>query len=253
MSRTISEQALETAVVADLTKGHYILRSPSAFDKALCLDPGPLIDFVQATQPIEWKKYVQQHRDDARDAFLKRVAEAIEADGTVSVLRQGVKATGCKFRLAFFKPETSLNPDTEVLYQANQFTVMRQVRYSEKTDHSLDLVLFLNGLPLFTAELKNPLNGQDVTDAITQYRRTRDPREPLFALGRCVAHFAVDPALVYMATHLKGDETVFLPFNRGVGEGAPRGAGNPPPELSGWASRRRISGARSGRGTACST
>src|SRR5262245_45291988 len=231
MSRTISEQALETAIVADLVKAHYIQRPPSAFDKTLCLDPGPLVDFVQATQPKEWKKFVEQHRESARGQFLKRVAEALEADGTVTVLRQGLKVTGCKFRLAFWKPETTFNPDTEVLYQANQFTVMRQVRYSEKTDHSLDLMLFLNGLPLFTAELKNPLNNQDVTDAITQYRRTRDPREPLFALGRCVAHFAVDPFLVYMTTHLKGDDTVFLPFNRGQGDGAHRAAGNPPPEL----------------------
>src|SRR5438128_2248241 len=231
MSKAISEQALETAIVADMAKSHYVQRQPSAFDKALCLDPGPLIDFVQATQPKEWAKYVQQHRADARDTFLKRVAEAIEADGTVTVLRQGVKATGCKFRLAFWKPETTFNTDTEVLYQANQFTVMRQVRYSEKTDHSLDLVLFLNGLPMFTAELKNPLNSQDVTDAITQYRSTRDPREPIFALGRCLAHFAVDPFLVYVATQLKGDETVFLPFNKGDGEGKDRGAGNPPPKL----------------------
>src|SRR5947207_1043804 len=181
MSKTISEQALEVAIVADLVNGHYIQRQPSAFDKALCLDAGPLIDFIQATQPKEWKKFVEQHKDDAKHALLKRVAEAVEDDGTATVLRQGVKATGCKFRLAFFKPESSLNPDTEVLYQANQFTVMRQVRYSEKTDHSLDLVVFLNGLPLFTAELKNPLNAQDVTDAITQYRSTRDPREPVFA------------------------------------------------------------------------
>jgi type I restriction enzyme R subunit len=231
MSKPISEQALETAIVADLAQAHYVQRLPSAFDKALCLDPGPLIDFVQATQPKEWAKFRQQHGDDARGAFLKRVAAAVEADGTVTVLRQGVKATGCKFRLAFFKPETTFNPDTEVLYQANQFTVMRQVRYSERTDHSLDLVLLLNGLPLFTAELKNPLNNQDVTDAITQYRTTRDPREPLFALGRVVAHFAVDPFLVYMATQLQGDETVFLPFNRGNGDGKHRGAGNPPPKL----------------------
>jgi type I restriction enzyme R subunit len=231
MSKTISEQALETAIIADLVRAHYVQRPPSAFDKALCLDPGPQLDFVQATQPKEWKKFVEQHRESARDQFLKRVAEAVEADGTITVLRQGVKATGCKFRLAFWKPETTFNPDTEVLYQANQFTVMRQVRYSEKTDHSLDLVLFLNGLPLFTAELKNPLNSQDVTDAIAQYRRTRDPREPIFALGRCLAHFAVDPFLVYVTTHLKGDETIFLPFNRGNGEGKDRGAGNPPPKL----------------------
>src|SRR5262249_34854265 len=154
-------------------------------------DPGPLIDFIQATQPREWAKFYQQHKDDSKPAFLKRVAEAIEADGTVTVLRQGVKATGCKFRLAFWKPETTFNPETAVLHQANQFTVMRQVRYSEKTDHSLDLVLFLNGLPIFTAELKNPLNEQTVQDGMLQYMRTRDPREPLFTLGRCIAHFAV--------------------------------------------------------------
>src|SRR5262249_9364377 len=131
MSRPISEQALETAIATDLTAAGYTLRPHAAFDKALCLDPGPLIDFIEATQPKEWAKYVQQHREAARDLFLKRVAEVIEADGLVAVLRQGVKATGCKFRLAFFKPETGLNPETQVLYQANQFTVMRQVRYSE--------------------------------------------------------------------------------------------------------------------------
>jgi type I restriction enzyme R subunit len=231
MSKALSEQALEERIVADLVTGHYRQRPPSAFDKCLCLDPGPLVDFVEATQAKEWKRFVEQHKADARSVFLKRVAEAVEADGVVTVLRQGVKATGCKFRLAFWKPETTFNPDTETLYQANQFSVMRQVRYSEKTDYSLDLVVFLNGLPLFTAELKNPLTGQDVTDAITQYRSTRDPREPLFAQGRCVAHFAVDPFLVYMTTHLRGEETFFLPFNRGQGEGAQRGAGNPAPAL----------------------
>ena len=93
MSKAISEQALETAIIADLTGAGYIQRTPSAFDKALCLDPGPLIDFVQATQPKEWRKYVGQHGEAARDQFLKRVAAAVESDGTVAVLRQGVKAT----------------------------------------------------------------------------------------------------------------------------------------------------------------
>lgn len=231
MTKPISEQALEDAITADLIAAHYIQRPASAYDKALCLAPGPLIDFIQATQPKEWEKFRTQHGDAARDAFLKRVAQAVESDGTVTVLRQGVKASGCRFKLAYFKPETTLNPDTEVLYQANQFTVMRQVLYSERTGHSLDVVLFLNGLPLFTLELKNPLNGQNVRDAITQYRRTRDVREPLFALGRCLAHFAVDPFLVYMTTQLQGDETVFLPFNKGDGEGKKKGAGNPPPKL----------------------
>ena len=101
---------------------------------------------------------------------------------------------------------------------------MRQLRYSEQGEHSLDLVLFLNGIPIFTAELKNPLNGQDVEDAIRQYRQDRAPREPLFAYGRCLAHFAVDPELVFVTTRLAGPGTRFLPFNRGRFGGA----GNPP-------------------------
>ena len=88
------------------------------------------------------------------------------------MLRQGVKDSGCKFQMAYFKPSTGLNPETQTLYAANQFSVVRQLRFSEKTEHSLDLALFLNGVPIFTAELKNPLTGQNVEDAVTQYRRT---------------------------------------------------------------------------------
>ncbi len=231
MAKAISEQALEDVVVAELGKSGYVQRQTSAYDKALCLDAGPLMDFIQATQAKEWTKFVTQHGESARQAFLKRVAQAVETDGIVTVLRQGVKANGCKFRLAYFQPETSRNPETEKLFLANQFSVIRQVRYSEKTDHSLDVVLFLNGLPLFTCELKNPLNGQDVKDAITQYKHTRDPRETLFLHGRCVAHFAVDPFLAYMTTQLKGKDTFFLPFNMGHGEGKNKGAGNPSPKL----------------------
>ena len=232
MAKSISEKALEDVVVAELAKAGYEQRQTSAYDKSLCLDAGPLISFIQVTQPKEWEKFIKQHGESSRQALLKRVAQVVETDGIVAVLRQGVKANGCKFRLAFFQPETSRNPETEKLFQANHFSVIRQVRYSEKTDHSLDVVLFLNGLPLFTCELKNPFNGQDVKDAITQFKHTRDQREPLFLQGRCIAHFAVDPFLVYMTTQLRGKETFFLPFNIGVGEGKNKGAGNPPPKLN---------------------
>lgn len=221
--KAISEQTLEAGILADLTAAGYQERPHAAYDRVLCLDPGPLLDFVQATQPKEWEKFARMYGASARDQFLNRVAQAVESDGVTLALRQGIKANGCKFRLAYFRPETGLNPETRKLHAANQLTAMRQVRYSERTEHSLDLVLFLNGLPLFTVELKNPLNGQDVKDAIVQYRLTRAPREPLFALGRCLAHFAVDPDLVYVTTNLKGEETEFLPFNRGNAGGA----GNP--------------------------
>ena len=140
------------------------------------------------------------------------------------MLRKGIRGNGCKFQLAYFRPSSGLNEALQKLYAANQFTVVRQLQYSEKTGHSLDLTIFLNGLPIFTAELKNPLMGQNVENAIRQYRFDRDPREPFFAFGRCLAHFAVDPDLVYMTTSLEGAKTRFLPFNKGRNGGA----GNPP-------------------------
>ena len=145
----------------------------------------------------------------------------------------GIKDSGCKFRLAYFRPASGLNEETQRLHAANLFAVVRQLRYSEKNEKSLDLVLFLNGIPIFTAELKNPLTGQDVEDAIRQYKTDRDPREPLFAYGRCLAHFAVDPDLVYVTTQLAGPKTRFLPFNQGKFGGA----GNPPvpPTQKGYA------------------
>src|SRR5690606_31492268 len=123
-----------------------------------------------------------------------------------------------------FRPASGLNEETRRLYLANLFSVVRQLRYSTANENCLDLVIFLNGIPIFTAELKNPLTSQTVEDAMRQYRRDRDPREPLFAYGRCLAHFAVDPDLVYVATHLAGEKTRFLPFNKGKFGGA----GNPP-------------------------
>jgi len=110
------------------------------------------------------------------------------------------------------------------LHAANLFTAVRQLRYSQKTEQSLDLVLFLNGIPIFTAELKNPLNGQNVEDAVRQYKKTRDPREPFFSYGRCLAHFAADPDLVFLTTQPLREKSWFLPFN----QGRFGGAGNPP-------------------------
>ena len=192
-----------------------------------------MVDFVLATQPKEWKKLEQHHGAAVKEQFLKRLAAEIERRGALDVLRNGIKDSGCKFRLAYFRPASGLNEETRRLHAANLFAVVRQLRYSAKNENSLDLVLFLNGIPIFTAELKNPLNGQDVEDAIRQYKTDRDPREPLLAYGRCLAHFAVDPDLVYVTTQLAGPKTRFLPFNQGKFGGA----GNPPvpPTRSGYA------------------
>ncbi|MGH8254651.1 MAG: RNA-binding domain-containing protein [Steroidobacteraceae bacterium] len=208
----------------DSPPGGYRKRKPEDYDRALCLLPHDMLDFILATQPKEWKKLEQHHGPAVREQFLKRLASEIERRGALDVLRNGIKDSGCKFRLAYFRPASRLNEETRRLHAANLFSVIRQLRYSAKNENSLDLVLFLNGLPIFTAELKSPLTGQDVQDAIRQYRTDRDPREPLLAYGRCFAHFAVDPDLVYVTTKLSGASTRFLPFNQGKFGGA----GNPP-------------------------
>jgi type I restriction enzyme R subunit len=210
--------------------GGYLRRSSADYDESLCLDPEIVIRFIQATQPKEWSKVKRQYGDKARQRFLHRLCQEIGKRGTLDVLRHGVKDRGAKIRLAYFEPPTGLNQALQKKYRANLFSVVRQLAYSaddrdKRHRLSLDLALFVNGLPLFTVELKNPLTGQSYKDAIHQYKRTRDPREPLFAFGRCLAHFAVDPDQVWFATHLEGDATRFFPFNKGRGTGA----GNPIP------------------------
>ena len=251
MSAKVSERAFEDAIEAALLRygpdeiaaapgglaedpapygdpsmrpGGYRRRRAEEFDRTLCLLPGDVVDFVLATQPKEWQRLTQHHGSEMRERFLKRLSSEISRRGALDVLRRGVKDMGCSFRLAFFRPASGLNEETRRLHAANFFSVARQVRYSAKNEKSLDMVLFLNGIPIFTAELKNPLTGQTVEDAMRQYKTDRDPHEPLFAYGRCLAHFAVDPELVYVTTHLAGRKTRFLPFNRGRFGGA----GNPP-------------------------
>jgi type I restriction enzyme R subunit len=204
----------------DTQPGGYRKQGPEEYDRSLCLLPREVENFVLATQPKEWQKLAQHHGAAVKEQFLKRLATEIERRGTLDVLRNGIKGSGCKFRLAYFRPASGLNEETRRLHAANLFAVVRQLRYSKKNENSLDLVLFLNGIPIFTAELKNPLNGQTVEDAIRQYKADRDPREPLFSYGRCLAHFAVDPDLVYVTTHLAGQKTRFLPFNQGKFGGA---------------------------------
>ena len=204
--------------------GGYLRRRPEDYDRGLCLIPTDVVDFLLATQPKVWEKLKQHHGADVKPRFLGRLSREIARRGALDVLRNGVKDSGCKFRLAYFRPASGLNEELQRLHAANLFAVVRQLRFSELGEQSLDLALFLNGVPIFTSELKNPLNGQDVQDAIRQYREDRDPREPLFGYARCLAHFAVDPEQVFVTTCLAGPKTRFLPFN----QGRFGGAGNPP-------------------------
>ncbi len=171
------------APYGDGVPGGYRKRSPQEYDRTLCLIPKDTFDFVLATQPKEWQRLKQHHGAEVKDRFLKRVSREIERRGTLDVLRNGIKDSGCKFRLAYFRPSSGLNEELQRLHAANLFAVVRQLHYSEKNEKSIDLGIFLNGIPIFTAELKNPLTGQTVEDAIKQYKIGRDPREPLF--GTC--------------------------------------------------------------------
>src|SRR5207247_7860072 len=121
-----------------------------------------------ATQPKEWARLKQHHGAAVRERFLRRLTAEIKQRGALDVLRHGIRDSGCRFQLAYFRPASGLNAETQLLYGANLFALVRQLRYSAKHENSLDLVLFLNGVPLFTAELKNPLTGQNVENAIAQ-------------------------------------------------------------------------------------
>jgi type I restriction enzyme R subunit len=156
---------------------------------------------------------------------LEALCKWLDIHGTLDTLRHGFKCFGRTLRIAFFRPAHGLNPDLEARYQANRLGLTRQLHFSPRSEQSLDVALSVNGIPVLSLELKNPLSGQTVADAIRQYRHDRDPREPIFAFTqRTLVHFAVDTEEAHMTTRLAGSATNFLPFNRGL-DGA---AGNPP-------------------------
>ncbi len=224
----ISEYAFETYVVEHLTgiHGYRQRESKVHYDRAAALDWDLVLEFITATQLDTWRDLQKQHGSQTVEKFKRRLVREIQRRGTLDVLRRGVKDSGCYFQLAYFKPATTLNPAHQERYRKNIFSVIRQCRYSQaETRDAIDLVLFLNGLPLFTMELKNKLTGQTVEDARKQYRNDRPPKgEPLLQFRRCLAHFAVDNDEVWLTTKLEGKCTRFLPFNRGYNGGA----GNPP-------------------------
>ncbi len=199
-------------------------KNKANYDLKYCVDPDLLLEFIVNTQKEEWERLEEQHGMAVVPKFLSRLDSQIRRRGTLHVLRNGIKDFGCFFDLAYFQPATTLNPEHQAKFTQNIFSVMRQLQYSARNNNSIDLVIFLNGLPIVTIELKNKLTGQNAINAILQYQRDRDPRgEPLLAFKRCLVHFAVDGDNVYMTTHLKGQSTYFLPFNRGDNGGA----GNP--------------------------
>ncbi|WP_299959112.1 type I restriction endonuclease subunit R [uncultured Modestobacter sp.] len=225
-----NEAAFEAAIEAHLLAHSWRPGSPTNYDVALGLDPVQLFGFLDETQPKELARLTTQLGATTEAKVLQRIASECDAMGVVHVLRRGVRMNGVHLRLAFFRPTTALTPDLAAKYAANRALVYRQLHHSESSPHqSLDLMLALNGIPVATAELKNQFTGQTVEYAKAQYRdpAQRNPKDRIFA-RRALAHFAVDPDLVFLTTRLDGPRTIFLPFNQGSnGAGRNGGTGNP--------------------------
>ncbi|MCK9991148.1 MAG: type I restriction enzyme, R subunit [Rugosibacter sp.] len=203
----------------------------AGYDRTRALFPADVLAWVQAAQPKAWETLTKNHGAKAGDTLLARLRDQLDQRGTLDVLRHGIELLGLKspLMLAQFKPALAINPDILARYAANRLRVVRQVRYSLNNENSLDLVLFLNGLPVATVELKTDFT-QSINDAIDQYRFDRNPKlkgqaaEPLLSFPHgALVHFAVSNSEVHMVTRLAGPATVFLPFNLGA-DGA---AGNP--------------------------
>ena len=193
------------------------------YDVGLALDRALLFQFIRATQPDAWNQLESHYREQAESEFLKRLEKSLKDSSTHIVLREGIKLVpNIKFALCYFKPASSLNPDLVRLYEQNILSVMRQVKYSSKNANAIDLVTFVNGIPVATLEVKNPLTGQNFRHAEQQYRKDRSPAgEPLLTFKRgAIVHFALDQDNVSMTTRLMNGKTRFLPFNRGRNGGA---------------------------------
>ena len=215
------EAAIEISLLED---GGYVKGHSTDFDAQLGLFPKYIIDFLQTSQPKAWDKLCTIHKDDVEKKVMQRLLKELDSKGTLDVLRNGFTDYGVKFKMAYFRPESSLNPDAEVLYNKNHLSVTRQLYYQRKGNKSLDMVLSLNGLPISTIELKNQFSGQNITHAKKQYELDRDPSEPIFQFKkRTLVHFAVDTDECEMTTKLAKKNTRFLPFNLGDNNGA----GNP--------------------------
>ena len=242
MTTDTSELGLERLIVAAMTgvapaggggvaetpatygERRWVEGSPHDYDREHAIDLVQLTAFLQATQPEVAEALDLANDGPPQQTFLARLQGEITRRGTIDVLRSGLKHRQYNVDLFYGTPSPG-NTTAAEHFALNRFTITRQLRYSkDETQLALDLVTFIKGLPVFTFELKNNLTKQTVADAVQQYQRDRSPRELLFQLGRCVAHFALDDQEVRFCTHLTGKDSWFLPFNLGWNEGA----GNPP-------------------------
>ncbi len=222
------EKVLQDHLIAELASGEgYERRDPMAdYDRALAMDRALVLRFVQSSQPEAWIKLTQHYSSSAEEVLFKQLDKALKDRSLLDVLRTGIKIVpGIALTFCYFRPASSLEPKRVAEYHSNILSVMDEVEYSQKHGGRIDVVLFLNGLPVVTMEAKNLLTGSTFRNAEKQYRYDRAPAgEPLLTFKRgALVHFALDEDNVSMTTRLQNGKTRFLPFNRG----RDGGAGNP--------------------------
>ncbi|MCX6748678.1 MAG: type I restriction endonuclease, partial [Candidatus Pacearchaeota archaeon] len=209
-----SEKAFQNDIVAHLVSMGYNHRGTLNFNKSVCLDFELVLKFIQDTQAQTWKKFEKVYGSNTEKKFFFRLVSEIDKKGTINVLRNGFKDVGCEFKLFYPKPNNNKNPDLFEKFEKNIFSVVDELEYEDREKgNRLDLVIFINGLPIITIELKDTFS-QGVEKAIKQYKEDRDSREVVFK--KCFVHFAMSDEKIFMTTKLEGWKTKFLPFNKGL-------------------------------------
>ena len=211
-----TELKFEQHIEYHLKQSGYSSVSPTLYDKELCVIPTQVLEFIKSTQEKTYQKLEQQYGNITETQLLKRISSEITNRGVIDVLRNGVKDRGCHFQLLYFEPKSGLNVEHQDLYKQNQFSLIRQLKYSKQNENSIDTGIFINGIPIVMIELKNELTGQNHEHGIKQWKQDRDPKEPLFRFKRNLVYFSVGNEKVVMSTQLKKDKTYFLPFNKGI-------------------------------------
>jgi type I restriction enzyme, R subunit len=209
-----TEKEFQNHIINYLVDTGYTERNKNDYNKIACIDPAVTLKFIQTTQEQEWKKFQRLYKDQSETKFLTRLVKEIDKKGTIAILRNGFKDVGCKFNLFYPKPNNKKNPDLFDKFAKNIFTVVKELEYEDKEQgNRLDIVIFINGLPIITIELKDTFS-QGVERAIKQYKEDRDPRENIFQ--KCLVHFAMSDEKIFMATKIDGYKTRFLPFNKSL-------------------------------------
>jgi len=209
-----------------VTEHHFIETKPTEFDREFSINTKQVLAFIEATQ----KEAYEMIQAKGERSFLVRLDEKLKELGVIEVLRKGVKHFDKTIELFYRKPSSTYNDKDATRYKANLFSVTQELKYSLSHENRLDLTVFVNGIPVITCELKNPLSGQTVHKGIRQYQTDRDPKEKIFSFARCMVHFAADTEQVFMCSELKAKASTFIPFNKGRNDGKakpPFGAENP--------------------------